>query len=71
VATVPEGPFTEIGTGESRMWFDLAGSGIESARYVRIESRRSLDDILNGEGSPEYPGAEIDAVGARYPGGAP
>ena len=69
VSVLPDGPFVQVGDGSAVSRFDLSGSGITSARYVKIESRRTADSILHGLGSPEYPGAEIDAVGALYPGG--
>jgi hypothetical protein len=34
---------------------------------VRITSLATVPDILRGPGSPFYPGAEIDAVGAVHP----
>ncbi len=68
VANDPAGPFTVIGQSRGADTFDLAGSGLASARYVRVSSTASVDDILTGGGSPTWPGAEIDAVGAFYPG---
>ena len=65
------GPFTELGNGEGSADFDLTDVAMTSARYVRVTSTRSAMDIVTGLGSPQYPGAEIDAVGCFYPGAAP
>jgi hypothetical protein len=67
-ANAPAGPFVEIADGAGEQAFDLAGSGLEKARYLRIESMVRLVDIANGMGSPFYPGPEFDAVGAVHPG---
>ena len=69
VADAPEGPWTTVGDGSGERAFDLADAGVASARYVRIESLAQLVDVLNGLGSPYFPGPELDAVGAVYPGG--
>lgn len=71
VAAAPDGPFVAIGDGSSKRGFDLAASGMKSARYVRVESRSDEAMVLSGLGSPAYPGPEIDAVGAIFPGGVP
>jgi hypothetical protein len=64
--------FTPIGNATGSHRFDLAGTGVASARYVKVESTRTAEDIVtSGIGSPEWPGAEIDAVGAFYPGSIP
>lgn len=47
---------------------DLAGTGLSSARYVKVVSLQHVADIVRGPGSGFYPGAEIDAVGAATPG---
>ena len=70
VSSDPMGPFTELGVGTGSTRFDLSDASVASARYVRVTSTRSADDIVTGLGSPEYPGAEIDAVGAYHPGSA-
>lgn len=70
VSESPDGPFTEIGDGADVRGFDLAEAGLASARYVRVESLATLEEITGGLGSPLYPGPEIDAIGAIYPGGA-
>lgn len=69
VSNAPMGPFTPVAEGAGEQAFDLAGSGVSSARYVRIESLVRLLDIENGLGSPFFPGPEINAVGAIHPGG--
>ncbi len=71
VANDPAGPFTMLGEAIGSQRFDLDGTGLTSVRYVRVESTLSVEDIVNGLGSPEYPGAEIDAIGASYPGSLP
>ncbi len=63
------GPFTPIAEGAGEQAFDLAGSGVTKARFVRLESLVRLSDIDNGLGSPFAPGPEIDAVGAVHPAG--
>ena len=70
VAVSPDGPFVPVGEGAGPRGFDLAGTGVASARYVRVESRATLADVAGGPGSPLYPGPEIDAIGAVFPGGA-
>jgi hypothetical protein len=67
VAATATGPFTPIAEGAGEQAFDLAGTGVSSARYVRIESLVRLADIENGLGSPFFPGPEINAVGAVHP----
>jgi hypothetical protein len=59
-----EGPWTPIGDGLGERGFDLAGSGLDTARYVRVESLVPEAEILAGQGSPYYPGPELDAIGA-------
>lgn len=71
VGDTPEGPWTTLGDGTGEEVFDLADAGVDCARYVRVESLAQLVDILGGLGSPYFPGPELDAVGAVYPGGAP
>lgn len=68
VATDPEGPFTIVGDALGERAFDLADVGVSAARYVRVESLVQEIDVLNGLGSPSFPGPEIDAIGAVYPG---
>jgi len=63
------GPFTPLAEGAGEQAFDLAGSGVAKARFVRLESLVRLSDIDNGLGSPFAPGPEIDAIGAVYPAG--
>jgi len=55
VSNSPDGPWTYIGEGWTTSVFDLAGSGLDSARYVRI------DDLSTRTGDPT-PGSDIDAV---------
>jgi hypothetical protein len=55
VSNSPGGPWAYVGQGWSTSGFDLAGSGLDSARYVRI------DDLSTRTGSP-FPGSDIDAV---------
>jgi len=71
VANDPAGPFTELGAASGSGEFDLADISMASVRYVRVTSTSTADDIVNGLGSPEYPGAEIDAVGTYNPGSVP
>jgi len=68
VATDPAGPWTVLGDASGERAFDLADAGISSARYIRVESQAQSAEVLGGLGSPYYPGPEIDAVGAVYPG---
>lgn len=65
----PEGPFTAIGDGAGERGFDLAGTGLAAARYIKVESQATLELVTSGLGSPLYPGPEIDAIGAVNPGG--
>lgn len=67
----PEGPWTPLADAQSERAFDLGASGVAGARYVKVESLAQQVDVLGGVGSPYYPGPEIDAIGAVYPGGAP
>ncbi len=60
------GPFVELGDGAGERSFDLGAVGLESARYIKIESLVQPYD-LGHVGSPFAPGPEIDAVGAVYP----
>ena len=53
----PTGPWTYLGQGIAVSVFDLAGSGLSTARYVRIE------DLSTRTGIP-YPGSDIDALQA-------
>lgn len=69
VANAPAGPFVPLADGMGERAYDLSPTGLASARYVRIESLASEWDVLNGPGSPFYPGPEVDAVGAVHPGG--
>jgi len=69
VGEAGDGPFIPIGDGAGARGFELAGSGLASARYVKVESLSSHQNVTDGLGSPLYPGAEIDAIGAVYPGG--
>ncbi len=62
----PTGPFTPLGDGFAERAFDLAGSGVSIARYVRIESLRIEADVFRWPGSPTNPGPEIDAVGVVH-----
>jgi hypothetical protein len=55
VSNSPTGPWVYIGQGWTTSEFDLAGSGLQSARYVRI------DDLSTRTGDP-HPGSDIDAV---------
>jgi hypothetical protein len=52
-----DGPWYSVGDGVGTTSFDLEGSGIDEARFVKIED----DDISSIDG---YPGADIDAVQA-------
>jgi hypothetical protein len=54
------GPWNLIGTGLGTTSFDLANSGLDSARFVKIID----DDISSFDG---YPGADIDAVQGLSP----
>lgn len=71
VANDPAGTFTVLGTVTGSANFDIEGLGLPFVRYVRVESTLTAEQIVGGLGSPMYPGAEIDAVGAYYPGSAP
>jgi hypothetical protein len=62
------GPFVPLAEAAGEQSFDISKTGLQKARYVRIESLVRLSDVENGLGSPLYPGPEIDAVGAVYPG---
>lgn len=66
VSEGPEGPFVRLGDGAGERAFDLAGSGLDRARYVRLESLRFEVDLATSPGSVLYPGPEIDAVGAVH-----
>ena len=68
-ANSPDGPFVHVADGRGEQGFDLDGTGLASARYVRVESQAHLVDVISGFGSPTSPGPEILAVGAVYPGG--
>lgn len=69
VSTAPDGPWTVLGEAWGERAFNLGDVGVTELRYVRIESLAPTRDILDGLGSPYYPGPEIDAVGVVYPGG--
>lgn len=70
VSDSPNGPFVVVGQAMGSERFDLAEVGVASARYVRVMGTSTISEIVNGPGSEEYPGAEIDAVGAFHPGSA-
>lgn len=53
VAQNPAGPFTELGTSVGSVELDLADVGLASVRYVRVTSTATLEEILEGPGSPE------------------
>ncbi|MCA9542130.1 MAG: hypothetical protein KC620_24705, partial [Myxococcales bacterium] len=65
-ADAADAPFVPLGDGYGAMGFDLAGSGLDRARRVRVGGLSTALDINRGPGSPLYPGAEIDAVGAVH-----
>lgn len=56
VSNTPTGPWTYIGQGWTTSVFDLAGTGISSARYVRIDDLSSRTDYAS------TPGSDIDAI---------
>ncbi|MCA9782513.1 MAG: hypothetical protein KDC10_12955 [Calditrichaeota bacterium] len=58
------GPWTYIGLGDGDSFFDLAGTGICSARYVRLVDQST--ETCNS--ASQVPGSDIDAVIAFYPG---
>ena len=66
-----DGPFIPLADGRGERAYDLAPAGVERARYVRIESQAHIPDVVSGFGSALFPGPEIDAIGAVYPGSAP
>ena len=68
VSEAAEGPWTHVADGFGERAFDLGEVGVAAARFVRIDSLAQPADVLGGLGSPYYPGPEIDAVGAVYPG---
>jgi hypothetical protein len=51
-----EGPWNTVGTGRGTTQFDLATSGLSSARYVKIQ------DDGDGTSSESYPGFDMDAL---------
>ncbi len=55
VSNSPDGPWVFVGEAWTTSEFDLAGLGLDSARYVRI------DDLSTRTVDP-YPGSDIDAV---------
>src|SRR5689334_17459549 len=59
LASSSSGPWTVLAEGAGEQAFDLSGSGVSSARYVKLESLVRLSDIDNGLGSPFAPGPEI------------
>jgi len=61
------GPFVLLGDGSGERAFDLSQVGLRSARFVRVESLLHRVD-LPAFGSPFFPGPEINAIGAVYPG---
>lgn len=67
VAAEADGPFVQIGDGAGERAFDFAGSGVDAARFVRVESMRLAVDVPRSLGSIYFPGPEIDAVGAVHP----
>jgi hypothetical protein len=56
------GPWTLIGTGNGTTSFDLAGTGLDDVRFVRI------DDDGDGSASGPYPGFELDAIESLHAG---
>ena len=67
VSATASGAFEVVSQGFGANTFDLSNTAIVAPRYVRVESLATLDDVLHGLGSPQYPGPEIDAIGAIYP----
>lgn len=63
ISDSPDGPFVDLGDGAAESFFDLGGTSLRAARYVRVESQATIEEVLDGPGSPSYPGPEIDAVG--------
>jgi hypothetical protein len=54
--SAPFGPWTLLGTTEGTASFDLAGTGLTAARFVRLE------DDGDGSYSGAFPGYEVDAL---------
>jgi hypothetical protein len=59
VSNSPTGPWTYLGQGVAVSELDLTGSGLSTARYVRIED-------LSTKTPGDYPGSDIDAVQALH-----
>lgn len=59
VSDGPEGPWSAIGTASGVADFDLSGSGLSTARYIRVEDRASPSPA-------QTPGADIDAFEAIH-----
>jgi hypothetical protein len=55
----PDGPWTSVGAGTGTAEFDLTGTGVLVARYIRLE----VPSGANGS----YPGFDLDAVQALRP----
>ncbi len=56
VAANQDGPFVEVGIGERNLLLDIAPSGFDSIRYVRLE------DLNDGPFNHEHAGYDLDAV---------
>ena len=55
-ATSMNGPWVSLGTGTGTTSFDLSGSGLSYARYIRIQ------DDNDGVSTGNYPGFDLDAI---------
>jgi len=59
VAAAPDGPWVYVANGEGVSNFDLSGTGLSAARYIRV-------DDLSDPSPAQTPGADIDAFEAIH-----
>jgi hypothetical protein len=71
VSADQDGPFTSLGFLSCKDFcdFDLAGSGLDNVRVVRvIDSTRSFDAGAECDNTGPSPGADIDSIEVLHPG---